>query len=161
MTDYRSDQDYDYDYDEDPAEAAQTDWEPPRRSRGRLGIVTGVVLLAFCGFGGIVWYAYSNARSVPATGEPPLIEADAAPVRVRPEQPGGLEVPHQDRLVLQQLNTNRAEEEPVEHLLPPPEEPLPRPEPQSGTEQAAADDAQAPLRPAAEPDPAEIGRANV
>ena len=60
-------------------------------------------------------------------GEPPLIRADLSPVRVPPEDPGGMEIPNQDRLVLH----DRGDPESagaltvVGELMPPPEEPLP------------------------------------
>ena len=44
-----------------------------------------------------------------------------------PEQPGGLVIPHQDRLVLHDLDGGGASIS-AESLLPPPEEPLPRPQ---------------------------------
>lgn len=129
MTEYRSDHDQDYEYDYDDEFDGEFEEEEPRRPTrlaGRFGVVAGILVLALCGFAGIVWYAYTNARSLPVDGEPPLIQADSTPVRVRPEEPGGIEVPFQDRLVLQRLDSRNGDLV-VEHLLPPPEHPLPRP----------------------------------
>jgi hypothetical protein len=49
---------------------------------------------------------------------------------MRPEQPGGMTVPHQDKLIYDRLkaDTGNTETAAVERLLPPPENPLPRPE---------------------------------
>ena len=59
----------------------------------------------------------------------PLIRADDDPVRVRPDDPGGLDVPHRDRLVLEEPRQTAPEEDRSEAaVLPPPEEPLARPE---------------------------------
>lgn len=83
----------------------------------------GIALVALGGFSGIVWYAYNKGTggsSDPATA--PLVRADQNPVKVKPDQPGGLDVPHQDKLVL-----NSGEQPKVERILPPPESPLPRP----------------------------------
>lgn len=80
--------------------------------------VTALALAAVALFAGIVWYAYQTRER---GGEPPLIAAEQGPAKVRPEEPGGLEVPDRDKLVYE-----KAAGEPVaeaEQLLPPPEEP--------------------------------------
>lgn len=86
-------------------------------------------------------------------GEVPLIQADAAPAKIRPEQPGGMTVPHQDKLVFQRLSPGGGEPT-VERLLPPPEEPLPRPAPppQPAPAQLAAEP---PSPPVSRPEPVE------
>lgn len=56
------------------------------------------------------------------SGEVPVIAANEAPDKVRPDEPGGLQVPHQDVEVM-----NPSETQPVERLLPPPESPEPLP----------------------------------
>ncbi|MBI3515582.1 MAG: SPOR domain-containing protein [Proteobacteria bacterium] len=56
------------------------------------------------------------------------VALDTSPTKVRPEQPGGMEVQHQDKLVLNTLADGAKPGAPaVERLLPPPETPLPRP----------------------------------
>jgi hypothetical protein len=66
--------------------------------------------------------------------EAPLITADPSPVRIRPDDPGGLRVPNLDKTVYDQLgraNAPRANGSAgarVESLLPPPEAPRPLPE---------------------------------
>jgi cell division septation protein DedD len=51
----------------------------------------------------------------------PLIRADERPTKVKPEKPGGMEVPDRDKLIYTQKRAM------VEHLLPPPEKPMARP----------------------------------
>ncbi len=83
------------------------------------------VLVLLAAVGGAGWLAYDRG------GEPeetPLIRADGGPIKVRPEDPGGMAVPDQDKLIYQTLNGGVVDET-VERLLPPPEEPLPAPEP--------------------------------
>ncbi|WP_448187717.1 SPOR domain-containing protein [Azospirillum sp. sgz301742] len=97
----------------------------PRRRRGLLALGASVVGIA--AFAGVILYAYRGDRAGP-DGGPPVLEADATPTKLRPEQPGGMEVPHQDKLVFDRLNQSAKDDRPkVEHLLPPPEQPLPRP----------------------------------
>ena len=94
-----------------------------------------IALVALAGFSGVVWYAYvQGVRQSAPPGTTPLIKADTSPAKVRPEQPGGMDVPHQNMQVLNTLpEGDKAAAPPVERLLPPPETPLPRP-----TDSAAA-----------------------
>ncbi len=105
-------------------------------------ILGGAALGVLAAFAGGIWYAYVNADDA-RFQSPPLIEAPKTPAKTRPENPGGLQVPDKDKLVLKSLD---GEEEPqVEKLLPPPERPL--------------DEAQA--RPAEGEKPAETGTAEI
>jgi hypothetical protein len=76
-------------------------------------------------FAGGLWFAYvqgtRHASTNAATGDVPLIKADERPTKVKPERPGGMEIPDRDNLI---YSPGRPA---VEHLLPPPEKPLPRP----------------------------------
>ena len=103
--------------------------EPRRSSRGLTLFIAGFALVAF---GGIVWYAYDQRRQTGSEETAPLIRADNAPVRVRPEKPGGLKVPHQDMKIFGQLGENGGSgEQAVERLLPRPEKPAPAPTPKA------------------------------
>lgn len=97
------------------------DTERDLRRRSPL-MPVGIALLVLAAFGGVVWFAYSDPGASPdgiQTVE--LIQADPEPVKTRPENPGGMKVEHQDKLIL-----NPDPEKPqVERLLPPPEAPLP------------------------------------
>ena len=67
----------------------------------------------------------------------PFITASAEPYKVRPDDPGGMEIPNQGTLIYETLNTADPEEAP-ERILPPPEEPLSPPQPEeAGAGQAA------------------------
>ncbi|MEE8545699.1 MAG: SPOR domain-containing protein, partial [Alphaproteobacteria bacterium] len=99
----------------------------PARRRGgwQLAVVALVTLGVFTGG---VWYAYDQGIERGITLSPPLFRADPSPTKIRPKDPGGLEVPHQDMLVYETLTTETPAEG-AERLMPPPEEPLPRPQP--------------------------------
>lgn len=56
------------------------------------------------------------------TGAPPIIPADTTPFKVRPDNPGGMMIPHQDKLVYGRLSQDTSQ--PIERLLPPPEQPM-------------------------------------
>lgn len=144
--------DYHSDYPDAPERPDPLLDESPRGGSGyRRALILGLVLLAFAAFGALIWYAYVTSRSPVAAGEVPLIQADPSPTRIRPEQPGGLEVPHQDRLVLRSIDPD-APAPVVEQLLPPPEQPMEVPEPSAPV--AAPEPASQPAAPSAA-DPAE------
>src|SRR3546814_1595052 len=79
-----------------------------------------------------------------------MIKAEDAPIKHRPEEPGGMDVPHQDKLVFNRLAPGQVENQ-VERLLPPPEEPVAKPEPSAPSAQTApADEGAASARSTAE-----------
>ena len=136
-------------YDEpkapDPAFTPDTGRAPKWRNRWLAG---AVALAALGGFAGIVWYAYDLGIRAGSESVAPLIKAEEGPAKIRPEEPGGMEVPYQDKLVYDRLAPDQAEP-PAERLLPPPEAPLPPPQ------AAEPPPPEAPLPPpqAAEPPP--------
>lgn len=95
-----------------------------RRRRPWAMLVAG---LALGGFAAIVWWAYGAGPSGEA-GPAPLIKAEEGPVKIRPEDEGGLQVPFQDKLVYGQIEPD-PDRNPVEHLLPPPPTPIEPPAP--------------------------------
>jgi hypothetical protein len=90
------------------------------------GLIAGLVAVVVVGvFAGGLWFAYQQGlrHGGGSTGaaDVPLIRADERPTKVKPENPGGMEVPDRDKLIYAQKRPT------VEHLLPPPEKPMPRP----------------------------------
>jgi len=100
-----------------------TDQESAPRSHRLLGAALAVLVMAL--FAGGLWFAYvqgtRHASTNAVTGDVPLIKADERPTKVKPERPGGMEIPDRDNLIYSPARPG------VEHLLPPPEKPLPRP----------------------------------
>ena len=86
----------------------------------------------------------------------PLVRAPDDPVKVKPESPGGLEVPHQDKLVLNQEPAGQEAEPTVERLLPAAETPQSPPQPA-----VAAAVKPAIVQPPPEPEPAPVQPAPV
>ncbi len=85
-----------------------------------------IVLLVIFGFFSLAWYAWrNNTQSVDTGGELIVVEADTAPYKEQPDEPGGMEFPHQDKEVYNRLVADgEAGEEQVERLLPEAEQPL-------------------------------------
>jgi hypothetical protein len=101
------------------------DEEPSRRPRRVLATLLALLIMGL--FSGGLWFAYVQGRhhtsDDAARDGVPLIRADERPTKVKPEQPGGMEIPDRDKLI---YNPTRKV---VEHLLAPPEKPMPRPAP--------------------------------
>lgn len=97
-----------------------------RETRPRFrGVLAAAAAFAVIGlFAAGLWFAYQQGlrHANPAgAADVPLIRADERPTRVKPEKPGGMEVPDRDKLIYTQKRPA------VEHLLPAPEKPMPRP----------------------------------
>lgn len=93
--------------------------EPPPRRRMPKGLVGSIIALAFVG---IIWYAYPEGNEKYDGADVPLITADTTPYKFKPEDPGGLEVLHQDSTVFNPIEKKGGDG--VEVLMPLPEEPL-------------------------------------
>ncbi|MCH8092495.1 MAG: SPOR domain-containing protein, partial [Proteobacteria bacterium] len=78
------------------------------------------VAVTLGGFSAIVWYSFTKGQDGGAESLVPLIKAENKPIKVRPEKPGGMEVPNQDKLVYSRMNPGERPP-PVEKLLPLPE----------------------------------------
>jgi hypothetical protein len=121
-----------------------------QRKKSRvLPVLTSIVALTV--FGAVVWYAYNWNQGQISPEDLPVIVANAGPIKERPAEEGGLEIPYRDRAVMNDGLDGEAAET-VEHLLPPPEEPAmvqPSTEPnESAGEQTAMAAAMAVCSPA-------------
>lgn len=93
----------------------------PRRPALRI-LPVALAGAAVLGFAIIVWYAYSTGVREGSETAAPLLRPDG-PVKVMPENPGGMEVPHQDKTVFNRIDEQGETSPEVERLLPPPEAP--------------------------------------
>lgn len=106
------------------AELAEIDHQArraPRRPTVRI-LPIALAAIAVVGFAIIVWYAYSTGVREGSETAAPLLRPDG-PVKVAPENPGGMEVPHQDKTVFNRIDEQGEAGAEVERLLPPPEAP--------------------------------------
>jgi hypothetical protein len=114
------------DYAEEPQ---YQDESPPRRNLSGPALVMGVMAL----FAGGLWFAYHEGTKHPdiavssttTADNVPLIRADPAPVKIKPDpnKIGGMEIPDKDN----PLYGARTGSQLVEQILPPPPSPEPRP----------------------------------
>ncbi len=82
---------------------------------------TAVVLFALGGFFGLAWYAYKSGENVDDK-DVELVKVDKTPVKEVPANPGGMQIPNQDKTVYGLIN-NKPENQVVERIVPPTEEP--------------------------------------
>ncbi|MDO8287686.1 MAG: SPOR domain-containing protein [Parvibaculum sp.] len=116
--DYAEDDDNYYTYD-------ATDEEDEGRRRPL--VMFAIFVLIFL-FAGLVFLAYKQGLKQGAEGQPPIIRADSSPIKAAPTNPGGMDIPHQDRTVYDQLSGSGEQPttagDDTEHLLPKAEEPI-------------------------------------
>ena len=105
----------------------------PKVHKGGGVMKTLVFVITFVVLGAGSWAFYGdNIISILDSPEceVSVVRADIRPIKVRPEKPGGLQVPDRDKLVYSRIQNGGTEtkgQATVERLLPLPEKPLPRP----------------------------------
>ena len=113
----------------EPAEPAGEEQAESRRPRLLpVWLLLGAAVLA--GGAWAVTDRMGGGSSSPDETSVPLITASAEPWKVRPDDPGGMEIPNQGTLIYETLTTDDPVEAP-ERVLPPPEEPLSPPLPEA------------------------------
>ncbi|MFL2771484.1 MAG: SPOR domain-containing protein [Rhodospirillaceae bacterium] len=85
-----------------------------------IGLILGVLVGAVIA-GTATWFVFGPGGAA-ERGQTPLIAAAPEPFKVRPDDPGGLKVENQDKLVYERLSDS-APKPTVESILPPPEAP--------------------------------------
>lgn len=114
------------------AEDVFSEYHTRRREAGGrpYGLIAGVAigLVAVAGIGGYMWSKGLLSPGAGPGGTPQLVQADPDPYKVKPENPGGMQVENQDKLVYDRVAKGEAPPR-VENLLPPPEEPKAPPQP--------------------------------
>jgi cell division septation protein DedD len=116
----------------DPARGGPMPYRRIKR-RSHRGLAVALALGVMAMSAGGLWVGYRLSVGRAPAGAIPLIRADADPIKVKPDDPGGMEILNRDRFVF-----NPTGNMPVERLLPPPETPLPRPTPANAAPQSIA-----------------------
>jgi len=112
------------------------EFEPVVPKIKKAGSVLKTILFVIVAVGGgAAGWAFYGDRIIAMIGDAesdvPIVRADDGPVKVRPETPGGLQVPDRDKLVYNRIQGSGVDPEPsptVERLLPPPETPVLNPD---------------------------------
>ncbi len=106
----------------DELEFEPVETRPPKRHWGRW-LAGLVILIVGVGAG---WHYLGDQIGLGQQQNVPVVRAEVSPVKIKPADPGGLDVPDRDKLVYDRLNGEGAGTD-VESLLPPPEEPMEMP----------------------------------
>lgn len=77
-------------------------------SKKRL-ILSSVTLVVFIAFGVLIWMSYTSESE--DLGPIPVVRADNSIIKKKPEEPGGKEIPFQDKEVFARVDNLPAEEE--------------------------------------------------
>ena len=95
----------------------------------RLILTIALALLAVAALGVAARHIFFGEAPSGQQASVPVIHADDKPIKTKPDDRGGMEVPNQDKLVYQRMGSG-ANEPQTERLLPPPEQPQAPPAPQ-------------------------------
>lgn len=112
-------------FDDPFSDEAFDEPRPGMSTRAKL-FATGAVVIGLVAVVAVGWFAFQQGIRSGAEEAAPVVRAASEPFKRPPDDPGGLDVPHQDKLVFNRLAPGQVQE-PVERLLPPPEEPAERP----------------------------------
>lgn len=129
--------------------------EPSGRGGGlstslMVGVALGALLVA-----GVGWYAFKGPGGAELPdGQVQTVKADATPYKLKPDNPGGMQVENQDKLVYDRVAKGAAPKR-EENLLPPPEEPKAPPKAVAKAPEPKAPEPKAPEAKAPEPKAAE------
>ena len=88
--------------------------------RSRSIYMVGSALLGAIALGGALAFAYKQSGGAMGGGEPPVVQADSRPVKEAPQQPGGKEFPHKNKLIYERLQNGDQPE--AERIVPRQEE---------------------------------------
>ncbi|MFC7050810.1 SPOR domain-containing protein [Emcibacter nanhaiensis] len=72
-------------------------------------IIAAITVVVLAIFAGVIWYSYMQGAD---KGPVPVVKADKSVIKVKPEDPGGMEVLHQDKEIFEHVaGTEEAKEE--------------------------------------------------
>jgi hypothetical protein len=105
--------------DEDAAPGAVAD--AVKGKGGKRFVMITSALVGSLALGGALAFAYKNSDAIMGgSGEPPLIQADSKPVKQAPDDPGGKQFPHKNKLIYDRLQGDETPE--VARIVPRQEE---------------------------------------
>lgn len=84
-----------------------------------------IFVLVLSGFVWLAIYAYQRGTRPQNPSEVPLLTAENVPMRKKPEDPGGMEIPNQDKTIYEVLTKRKQQAEKKQRILPLPEAPEP------------------------------------
>ncbi|NVK18227.1 MAG: SPOR domain-containing protein [Methylocystaceae bacterium] len=109
----------------DPSEDAY-DYKPVSSNEGSGGkaVKLLVAVTVIAGLAGGAWYVVGSSDQT--QDKVPVVRAEPTPMKEKPSDPGGMEIPNRDKTVYDRLSGENSEPK-LERLLPRPEQPLEKP----------------------------------
>jgi cell division septation protein DedD len=95
---------------------------------GRRILTALIAVAALGGFAVVVVYSYDRGTESASQQTAPIVKAREGPTRIRPEKPGGMTIPNQDKQIYDRLG-GTPDTAKIERLLPPPEPVATKPPP--------------------------------
>ena len=92
--------------------------ELERSRNGFIGTIAGIALAGL-----VSWFLLLPKFGYKTEVEVPVIQRPITPVKIRPSEPGGMDIQNQDKMVYALVEKNEGIDTKVESLLPPPETP--------------------------------------
>ena len=86
-------------------------------AKGVGAIVLGLVIVGG-GLGAAGYWFYNQGQPAQEEGKLPILLPDPLPIKLRPDDPGGMEVPHRDTTIYEQLDSSQPEDQVVLQELP-------------------------------------------
>lgn len=92
--------------------------ELQRTRNGFLGTIAGIVLAGF-----VSWFLLAPGFKTEVSKDIPLIRRPVTPVKIQPNDPGGMKILNQDKAVYALVEKHEVEDVKIESILPTPEAP--------------------------------------
>ncbi len=80
-------------------------------------VTTLIMIGAFVGLAVLGWFALEESRAPKDLKDVPVIKAENTPYKVEPEDPGGMEVPHQNRKVFDMVASSEVTPDEPEKII--------------------------------------------
>jgi len=122
-----------------------------RAAHTRLILTVSLAVLAVMALGVAARHILFGESPKDHQASVPVIHADDKPIKVKPQDRGGMDVPNQDKLIYDRMAAKNGDQQP-ERLLPPPEQAQTPPTPPPAQPKAPVPESN-PLPPAAAPAP--------
>ena len=110
----------------EPPQQQQPGLAPEDTVGRRWGMPALIAWVTLSAFAGALWFAYEQGVRMGMKVTPPLIKAETGPVKVPPDEPGGLEVLHQDKEIYERMAGSETTGQGEATLRPETERPAPK-----------------------------------
>jgi hypothetical protein len=106
-------------YDDEP-DYAESSYEPVQPRRSRKTLLAAGAVLAVGALAAVGALSLRDGNRASSNGEPPVVRADAGPLKIAPQNPGGIDIPNQNKKIYEpaaqetQTRVVNREEQPID-----------------------------------------------